>query len=124
MTKSFVVRISEASRALSVFAAVCVVPPALAESAPAQIYAPNAVTCVAGCRDKAPQLSDTASLLPTDPLPKPHHYDNNMVLRDVWCGEQGSCIALNHIAPPRLRDRSDDFYYTRNYIAVFQVHTW
>ncbi len=123
VTQFFSTRNTQVLCAISGPALLCDLPFAAAGSAPpAPHYAANAVMCVAACKDTPPQTIDSSSLLLTDPLPPPHQYDNNLVLRDVWCGEQGSCIAFNNIAPPRLRDKDDTYDYTRNYIAVIQVH--
>ena len=103
--------------------AVALASPASAEDATAKrpYYPPNSVSCVAGCKETPPQVVATSTVLPTNPLPKPHRFDNNIVLRDVWCGDRGGCIAFNHIAPPRLRDHGD-FYDTPHYIAVFHFN--
>ena len=84
-------------------------------------YPPNSISCVAGCKETPPQVVATSTVLPTNPLPKPHRFDNNIVLRDVWCGDRGGCIAFNHIAPPHLRDHGA-FYDTPHYIAVFHFN--
>ena len=123
MTQFFSTRNAWTVLAIAALVIFCGLSAAAADPAPAPVhYQANAVTCVAGCRDTPPQTVATSTVLPTDPLPPPRRYDNNLVLRDVWCGDQGSCIALNHVAPPRLRDWDSDTYITRNYIAVFQVH--
>lgn len=67
----------------------------------------------------APAAVGIAPFTPTFPVYVRTASDPNLVLRDVWCGDGGGCVALNHVIPPGLhygdRDPVDS-------IAVFIVH--
>jgi hypothetical protein len=83
-------------------------------------YASNTILCLAGCDGKAPAVVGHSSLIPARPIARRNPIDDNLVLRDVWCGDTGGCIALNHVAPPRLRDHEP--WHSGPTIAVH--HYW
>jgi hypothetical protein len=78
----------------------------------------GAIVCLAGCDSAPPVVVGRAPMTPTRPLPQPSSEDVSYRMRNVWCGNGGSCVAVNHIAPPRLRDSYDPS------IAVFHYRRW
>ena len=73
--------------------------------------------CLAGCRDRAPVVIGHSLNTPTRPEPPLSPSPYGEVLRNVWCGQRGGCIALNHIAPPRLRDRDETTISVYHYVG-------
>lgn len=79
----------------------------------------GAIVCLAGCDSAPPVVVGRAPMTPARPLSQPtSQEDVSYRMRNVWCGNGGSCVAVNHIAPPRLRDSYDPS------IAVFHYHRW
>ncbi len=78
----------------------------------------GAIVCLAGCDRAPPVVVGRAPMTPTRPLPNRGSEDVSYRMRNVWCGDGGSCVAVNHIAPPRLRDTYEPS------IAVFHHRRW
>jgi hypothetical protein len=67
-------------------------------------YPDNKIFCLAGCAKSAPVVADDVPNVAGHPSYKRRDLDANLVLRDVWCGDAGGCIALNHIVPPGFHE--------------------
>lgn len=78
----------------------------------------GAIVCLAGCDSAPPVVVGRAPMTPARPLSQPDSDDVSYRMRNVWCGNGGSCVAVNHIAPPRLRDSYDPSF------AVFHYRRW
>ena len=77
-------------------------------------YPDNKIFCLAGCAKSAPVVAGDVPNVAGHPSYTRRDPDANLVLRDVWCGDTGSCIALNHVIPPGFYDRE-----VHESIAVF-----
>jgi hypothetical protein len=64
----------------------------------------DAILCIAGCDSPPPVVVGRAPMTRARPLSLPADGDITYRMRNVWCADGGSCVAVNHIAPPRLRD--------------------
>jgi hypothetical protein len=79
-------------------------------------YPDTKIYCLAGCARPAPVVAGDVPNVAGHPSFTRRDHDANLVLRDVWCGDTGSCIALNHVIPPGFHDRDE-----RDSIAIFIV---
>lgn len=74
------------------------------------------ILCLAGCYAPGPVAVGRAPMTPTRPLPDPGSQDERYPISNVFCGNGGSCVAVNHVAPPFLRDGHD--------ISISVFHRW
>lgn len=74
------------------------------------------ILCLAGCYAPGPVAVGRAPMIPTRPLPDPGSQDERYPMSNVFCGNGGSCVAVNHVAPPYLRDGRD--------ISISVFHRW
>lgn len=79
-------------------------------------YPDDKIFCLAGCAKPAPVVAGDVPNVAGHPSYTRRDHDANLVLRDVWCGDAGGCIALNHVIPPGFYDRD-----VHESIAVFIV---
>jgi hypothetical protein len=67
-------------------------------------YPDNKIFCLAGCAKPTPAVAGDVPNVAGHPSFTRRDLDANLVLRDVWCGDAGGCIALNHIVPPSFHE--------------------